>query len=983
MTRESEASYARQEASLPGQLRDELTELNGLSADSSKPVAHKEVYQRQTGEVLQAMGDRGMFLPVRHEGIPDSDPLATPELDRAQATLPPRPAATPAPPVVQRQPGPSLHTLVSPKEGVDDPDRLIGRDVHVIAAELRRSPGWAGARSRLDKRFEPHGASAEDYLLHKAGEISRGWEPYTAHVWNDVYSRYTADGKLRQQPSPPRSRSTKSKVPESAPMTPSAPQSQAGVPPVAPVAVSEPTRPSREPEAWPEGVPRPYGATRDDADELFWRQGTKPDAYKEGIYKPTGKVTKRFERKMDGVDLAELGLPKRIQSDPTTPEPPRRIVRSLTRKEAHAYNDDNNSGTNKMTPEQASGATSADDTARAEERSDELRDILANGHAAMQARNEALLNSTQPTTSTESTTPEASSTVLSDGYAAMQARNQEMMNSYMGEAYRPAAEESASSTTPETPPPTPEDPTPEPPAPTTPEPAATPAPTPEAPAEAAPVEATPEADATEPETPTFESVRASLTELRQEVAFAIGDVARAKDAREGILFGGRNREALNEAIGGLEGAMSTYLNGASEKLAPILRDTAYAAEQMRSVDATFADQIARAEASGDTARVAELNQQRADNAAELHKLEQIPFEVQRMLTIDLALTRSSIERAQADVKGGKFAGKLRQMWKEHPKARIALGIGLAAGGILTGGVAGAAFVAGAAALRGAGTYMGAEGAISAGHKWNENRRERNATTDAQGQLSQNSDSLIRSEQEIMGDIGENGEANQTVRDFMVRHEEDLFGQDSLNGILNGDTEKTAEITKALLSDQMERVQRDALSSRRGKLIAATAAVGSMAAGFWMHHGSGGKGAAPGPKDPSGIKTPDANVARDLGARTPDGNLTAGQANERMDNFYRMVDRVQSGKQKLPEGWSTNTLGRIDGLRPKLGFTSTDQFTQFDRLTGNLSNEQLNIGGKLMSGQEYIRQNADTIAGLIKRGTSAESIARQIRGNVIN
>lgn len=478
--------------------------------------------------------------------------------------------------------------------------------------------------------------------------------------------------------------------------------------------------------------------------------------------------------------------------------------------------------------------------------------------------------------------------------------------------------------------------------------------------------------------PTVEGIFALHSE---KVNDAIRKLAEAKDAREALVMGGRRIEAFEAAKAHVEDVYAQFLTDAGETSGKALKDAEYAKGVAEATKATFTRELEAARTAGDTDREAELMAQITDIDTEIARLEKFPFDLQAALAFELSQLRTRVEEQQTDVKSEKFAGKVRNWWKAHPKTRIAIGVGLAAGGLALGGIPGIIMAGGAAALRGAGAFMGVEGAWNVGHGWREKRRNKGEVRQANAELGEHDQSNVEYTAESAGALGLDAR-NQAFQEFLAKNNQELFGSpESLNKILSGDTEKAAEITSALLKDQMERMSRDAKSARTAKIAGAAAAVAAMVGGYLLRHpGDGPKPPRPGDPEPPRIPSPD--EARYQGARASgpgEFGISQTQADERTMNLFRWIDKVQSGEMPAPQGWNPQILENIDKIRPKLGFTNADQFRVFDQLTGDLSNEHaIPFGGRIVEGQEAVLNNASRIAELIKGGETVDSLKAMIR-----
>ncbi len=481
----------------------------------------------------------------------------------------------------------------------------------------------------------------------------------------------------------------------------------------------------------------------------------------------------------------------------------------------------------------------------------------------------------------------------------------------------------------------------------------------------------------------------------EKVNDAIRKLAEAKDAREALVLGGRRVEAFEAAKSDVEDVYAQFLTDAGETSGKALKDAEYAKGVAEATKATFTRELERARTAGDTDREAELMAQITDIDTEIARLEKFPVELQTALALELSQLRTRVEEAQTEVKSEKFAGKLRNWWKAHPKTRLAIGVGLAAGGLALGGVPGIIMAGGAAAMRGVGAFMGVEGAWNIGHGWREKFRNRGEMKQANAEMGDSYKGDIEYTANQAQEQGLDVRDPKAFQEFMTKNNQALFGPESLNKILAGDTEKAAEITSALLKDQMERMSRDAKSARTAKIAGVVAGVASVVGGYFLRNGGGGRPKPPtgdpqpptgDPGPPSGPRIPSPDEARFQGARASGPNefgISQAQADERTMNLFKWIDKVQAGEASPPTGFNPELLKDIDKIRPKLGFTDAEQFRVFDQLTGDLSNEHaIPLGGRIVEGQEAVLNNASRIAELIKQGQSVDSLKAMLRAGTL-
>ncbi len=343
----------------------------------------------------------------------------------------------------------------------------------------------------------------------------------------------------------------------------------------------------------------------------------------------------------------------------------------------------------------------------------------------------------------------------------------------------------------------------------------------------------------------------------------------------------------------------------------------------------------------------------------LRLVEKLKFEMEqggsekevRLAAISLlsqeALDMSKAEVAVAETRRG---GKLAKLWKDNPKWRVAIGVGLAATGIIATAsgatTLGVIAIGGRAAMSGVGTYIAARRGISvaSAHGTRTGQRSRAELNDEEVRnLGKNETyrrlSALLSSDELVTEASEKQKAKDAIMtEKLTDAMESYWSQRMLAGVNFGQA-SVAETATKILGERRSIDSAQLESDRQGNIKRTGAAliIASVAAGITV---------ATGVKRLEGARPKIASKLIERPAIHKSGVIEAAAKHDVPSVHYESVHTVHSGDSiwKI----SHETLAKQDHNWSRL--TSREQLIRTDRLKDLLLKQQ---GGKslLMPGQK--------------------------------
>jgi|GEM_PF-6758733 len=500
------------------------------------------------------------------------------------------------------------------------------------------------------------------------------------------------------------------------------------------------------------------------------------------------------------------------------------------------------------------------------------------------------------------------------------------------------------------------------------------------------VDLSPELAAEIPRVPTFDEVARDAASLRTGLDTQIRVVAEAKESREKLWNLRREKrvEKLAEEQTKLSELHTEYLGAWAYRIAQIEGMGGELDAKKSELGLRHEEKrtdLARLEASDEPEGVKAIQRERLNNEiAQLNAgmqecdrrkqeasltAESMRLRMTEAMVQDLAEVRTRVEEEQQSLKEGSLSQKFKNAWRAHPKARIAIGVGLGVAGFALSGPLGLAAMAGGVAMRGAGGYMGTEAAVNMGHNWRANRAEQRAQAtgyDGVGEADRASAESMRGSLERSGGDGPDAAVEQRLAsEFLLKHP---LAPEQIAAVLRGEADASASIAAELIKDQTERLASDAQSNRRAKV--AGAMVGTTLAVLGVVRGLDHVATKPG--DPTPPPTGDPAPTPPVG--DPDYvsaayNRYLGVVTSSKDagaSFANMVDNPNPAFKF--DNWSQLDQSFLDAAKgmPK------PQFEAFNRVIGRLTT----VPGR---GTEWVSQNMDLLGGQIRRGLSANQLVR--------
>lgn len=497
-----------------------------------------------------------------------------------------------------------------------------------------------------------------------------------------------------------------------------------------------------------------------------------------------------------------------------------------------------------------------------------------------------------------------------------------------------------------------------------------------------------------PEVPQAEQMQAHTDLLVLGIRDQIKAIAELKESREKLFSGGRSKEAFHEATDKLNDVFAQYLESTAAQYADLqgVRTDLEAhkgliegdiAQNRSFLEMTEAQDMPEQYKAAIRQKI-EIKIAHAEAAlevcvgriADVDRLStKTNLEASDRLVLEMATVRSRIEEAQAELKSGSMVEKFKNMWRKHPKTRLAIGVGLGVGGLVVGGAAAVPLVALGIGMRSVGSGIGTEAAVNTGHKWRADRRERkqaasaheSSNTDVQGEAGQYA-------AEIAGRDGVSESEAVDVQRFLERHGDDLFAQNRVSEVMRGEGGIAGEVASTLLAEQLDRVKSDAKSNRTAKIAGATVGVAVGAFGVYrgvsgLHHKGGGAHAEKTSNlrpHPPGEQpyNPDLDRMRGIASANPDAG----------ESMARMTANATS-EQIAQAAQNNETFQHIyEGLSQGM---NREQLSTFNQVIGRMTQE----GGRyFMDPADIAADNRllPAIAGSVKQGASANALIQRFQ-----
>lgn len=363
--------------------------------------------------------------------------------------------------------------------------------------------------------------------------------------------------------------------------------------------------------------------------------------------------------------------------------------------------------------------------------------------------------------------------------------------------------------------------------------------------------------------------------LRNPVDAAIQAMARVREDRERLFGRAAPRvERLNQSRGNLEAIYANYMIEWANLLADYSSVSSSIEETKNGFQSEIGirqEEIIRLQESDLPEEVKNLQIREQQIQIDIHRAaiqecdnrlqelrntkEKVLTQVETQMKLEMGETRLDIESAQAEQNAGSLVGKFKNMWRRHPVARIAIGAGLAATGFLVGGpIGGVAMVAGVG-MRGFGGYMGTEGGVNKFRDW---RADKTSAQEAEAANSRTSLAARAQGERYVGNAlieGVRGDRLAAQNEFMQRHAQELYGEQMLRQVLNGDSAAAGEVATILLKDQLDRAVEDSRWKRGAKLGGAVVGTALAALGLLRHFDADKPGPPKTPTEPRPPSSP--------------------------------------------------------------------------------------------------------------------------------